>query len=350
MSAEPGAFAQRLIDWQRRHGRHDLPWQADRAPYRVWLAEIMLQQTQVASVIPYYARFLARFPTLAALAAAPVEEVMALWSGLGYYARARNLHRCAQTLVAMHGGAFPRDPAALAALPGIGRSTANAIAAFCFGAQVPILDGNVKRLLCRVLGVEGYPGTPAVETRLWRDAATLLPDDEIAAYIQAQMDMGATVCTRSRPRCDACPVADLCVARCSNRVGELPASRPRKTLPEREVVVLLLRHGDCVLLETRPPVGIWGGLASLPELPEHLGVADVAEYCLRQLGASIGTVLPAPTFAHSFTHFKLYIRPLVCAVVGLSGLAEPKWRWVAQADLAQAALPAPMRKLLNAIP
>lgn len=340
-------FAKRLIDWQRHHGRHGLPWQNTQDPYRVWLSDIMLQQTQVATVIPYYERFLARFPTLAALAAAPVEEVMPLWSGLGYYARARNLHKCAQVLMAQHDGRFPRDPAALAALPGIGRSTANAIAVFCFGARAPILDGNVKRLLCRWLGVAGYPGKAAVESQLWRDGTALLPKKDVATYIQAQMDLGATVCMRSKPRCAACPVTDLCVAFREGRTADLPTPRPKNTLPERSVTLLVLRDGRRIALEQRPPAGIWGGLLSLPELPDS---SDAASYCKQCLGIRLGAVLPAPTFMHSFTHFRLQIRPLVCEVAGATRLAEPGLRWLDQAELAQAALPAPIRKLLSAIP
>jgi len=336
-------FADRLIRWQKRHGRHDLPWQGTKGPYPVWLSEIMLQQTQVATVIPYYERFLARFPTLADLAAAPVDEVMALWSGLGYYARARNLHRCAREVMATYGGRFPRAPERLAALPGIGRSTANAIAAFCFGAHVPILDGNVKRVLCRCFGIEGFPGTAAVESRLWRDAESLLPAKAVAAYIQGQMDLGATICTRARPRCDACPLQEICVAHRAGRVAELPTPRPRKALPEREATLLVLRHGDRVLLEQRPPAGIWGGLLSLPELPEG---AEPALHIERQLGARLIAVSPAPTFVHSFSHFRLRILPLLCEVEMLAHAAEPGHRWLDKAEQARAGLPAPVRKIL----
>jgi A/G-specific adenine glycosylase len=341
------SFAKRLIDWQRHHGRHDLPWQQSKDPYHVWLSEIMLQQTQVATVIPYYERFLARFPTLESLAAAPVEEVMVLWSGLGYYARARNLHKCSQLLVTQHSGEFPRDPATIASLPGIGKSTANAIAVFCFGAREPILDGNVKRLLCRFLGIDGYPGKPAVENRLWQDGTDILPARDVATYIQAQMDLGATICTRSKPRCAECPVADLCVAYREGRTAELPMPRPKKTLPERSVTLLVLRKGKQIALEQRPPAGIWGGLLSLPELPES---SDAASYCKQRLGLRLGAVSPAPTFTHGFTHFRLQIHPLLCAVSDRPHLAEPGLRWLDQEELAQAALPAPIRKLLSAIP
>lgn len=340
-------FAQRLIAWQRAHGRHDLPWQNTRDPYRVWLAEIMLQQTQVATAIPYYGRFLARFPTLESLAAAPLDQAMSLWSGLGYYARARNLHRCAATVVAEHGGNFPATPESLAALPGIGRSTANSIAAVCFGARAPILDGNVKRLLCRYLGIEGFPGTAAVEGRLWLAAAALLPDKEVPRYLQAQMDMGATVCTRTRPRCGDCPVVADCVAHRDGRIAELPAPRPKRDLPERAATLLVLRLDKRVLLEQRPPAGLWGGLLSLPELPEG---RDVDDYGAQRFGVRIDAVAPAPSFMHVFSHFRLRIQPLVCTVAGSVGAAEGATRWLAPHEWPQAALPAPIRKILSAIP
>lgn len=347
------SFAARLIAWHASHGRHDLPWQQTTDPYRVWLSEIMLQQTQVATVTGYYVRFIARFRTLPELAAAPVEEVMKLWSGLGYYARARNLHACARAVMRDHGGEFPRAPTEIARLPGIGQSTANAIAVFCFGAGVPILDGNVRRLLCRCFGIAGYPGAAAVENRLWRDAAALLPTAQVATYIQAQMDMGATICTRSRPRCTACPLADVCVARHENRIAVLPTPRPRKALPERAVTLLALRQDDRILLEIRPPAGIWGGLLSLPELPgavDAIDTVDVIDYCARRLGVKVGAVSPAPILTHTFTHFRLHIQPLLGTAAGCTGVMEPHLRWVRLSELAQAALPTPIRTILSAIP
>ncbi|WIM07049.1 MAG: A/G-specific adenine glycosylase [Candidatus Nitricoxidivorans perseverans] len=335
-----------MIRWQKAHGRHDLPWQGTKDPYRVWLSEIMLQQTQVATVIPYYERFLARFPALADLAAAPVEEVMALWSGLGYYARARNLHACARAVAGAHGGRFPRDAEAIAQLSGIGRSTANAIAVFCFGAHAPILDGNVKRVLCRHAGIDGFPGAPAVEGRLWGLAGSLLPKGEAATYIQAQMDLGATVCTRSSPRCGACPVAEDCAARIGNRIGELPAPRPRKALPERASTVLVLVAKGRVLLEPRPPAGIWGGLLSLPEVPEGATPADHAA----RLGCRIRSSRELPAVRHGFTHFRLTLSPLLCEVVPLPRVSEQSQRWLDGGELARAPLPAPIRKILSGIP
>jgi A/G-specific adenine glycosylase len=345
MPATRPPFATRLIAWQKRHGRHDLPWQNTTDPYRVWLSEIMLQQTQVATVIPYYQRFLTSFPDLAALAAAPVDEVMAHWSGLGYYARARNLHACAQAVMADHGGAFPRNPEAIAALPGIGRSTANAIAVFCFGARMPILDGNVKRLLARHAGIEGWPGAPAVESQSWRYAESLLPKAEVDTYIQAQMDLGATVCTRSKPRCELCPVAEDCVARRDGRTDELPTAKPRKALPQREATMLVLIENGRVLLLPRPPTGIWGGLLSLPEL----AAGGDAEQETARLGCTIRSKQALTPVSHTFTHFRLTIAPLLCEVRSADLAAEPGARWLAAADLAQAALPAPIRKLLAAV-
>lgn len=340
------SFAHRLIAWHKRHGRHDLPWQGTRDLYRVWLSEIMLQQTQVATVIPYYLRFLERFPDLEALAAAPADEVMAHWSGLGYYARARNLHACAKAIVADHGGQFPRDPEIISGLPGIGRSTANAIAAFCFGAHVPILDGNVKRLLCRHAGIEGWPGAPTVEKRLWRIAQSLLPEAIVATYIQAQMDMGATICTRARPRCDACPLAADCVALRDERTAELPAARPRKALPVREATLLVLMHRGRVLLLPRPPTGIWGGLWSLPSLPEV--EAEPATEVAR-LGCRILSSRPLEAMNHTFTHFRLEMKPLLCEVEPSPQAAESGGRWIGREELDQAPLPAPIRRLLGMI-
>ena len=311
----------------------------------------MLQQTQVAAVIPYYRRFLERFPTLPELAASPVEEVMGWWSGLGYYARARNLHRCAQIVMEQHGGDFPRHPGVIAQLPGIGRSTANAIAAFCFGGRAAILDGNVKRVLCRSHGIEGYPGTPAVEKTLWALATALLPKREsasMATYIQAQMDLGATVCTRTRPLCLAsganCPVADSCVARTQGRIAELPTTRPRKILPQRETRVLLLLDGDKVLLERRPPSGIWGGLLSLPELPAD---ADPRAHAAQQLGCAVAHFEALPTLRHGFTHFQLSLQPLSGAAQLLPHAAEATgYCWLGRTEIDTAALPAPIRKIL----
>ncbi|MDR2240569.1 MAG: A/G-specific adenine glycosylase [Zoogloeaceae bacterium] len=329
----PAGFATALIRWQKSTGRHDLPWQQQPDPYRVWLSEIMLQQTQVATVIPYYRRFLARFPDLTSLAAAPAEEVMALWSGLGYYARARNLQRAAQLIVAHHGGHFPQRLTDIEALPGIGRSTASAIAVFAFGARAAILDGNVKRVLARAFGIEGFPGQKAVETRLWTLAESLLPSRDLAAYTQGLMDLGATLCTRAQPRCNVCPVTTACVALREDRVAALPAPRAKRAVPQRTVKMLVLRQRGRVLLEQRPPHGIWGGLLSLPELPQG------------KLPHRYAAAVPLPVVRHAFTHFRLDITPLLCDLN--AGETAPEGVWLSLKQLDTAPLPAPVRKILN---
>ncbi|WP_332670155.1 A/G-specific adenine glycosylase [Aromatoleum sp.] len=338
-------FARRLIDWHRDQGRHDLPWQRTNDPYRVWLSEIMLQQTQVDTVIPYYARFLARFPDLAALAAAPLDDVLALWSGLGYYARARNLHKAAVAVIDVHGGRFPSRAAAIAELPGIGRSTAAAIAAFSFGERAAILDGNVKRVLCRAFGVDGFPGERAVEARLWALAESLLPAADVGTYVQAQMDLGATVCTRGRPACDRCPLVDICVARREDRVDSLPAARPRKAVPQRHVRVAVIHSDGRVLLERRPPAGIWGGLLALPEIPESETVP--ARWVEARFGLAPRTSVALPPLNHAFTHFRLEIAAIRFEVGGGRVVADDTHRWIALADLESAGLPTPVRRILN---
>ena len=334
-------FSRELVAWQKRHGRHDLPWQRTRDAYRIWLSEIMLQQTQVATVIPYYQRFLARFPSVEALASAPLDAVLESWSGLGYYARARNLHRCAQAIVEAHGGCFPAEPERLAALPGIGRSTAAAIAVFAFGARAAILDGNVKRVLSRCFGIETVMGA-AAERNLWALAESLLPDESLEAYTQGLMDLGATLCVRGKPDCARCPLAAKCVALSEGRQAELPTPRLRKVLPEREIHVLLLTDGDSVLMEKRPAVGIWGGLLSLPERAWAL-----AETFATSQGCRLGACGMLEPLRHQFTHFALTIRVLRCEVQRLGQVAEPdQWVWLSLSDIERAALPAPIRTLL----
>jgi A/G-specific adenine glycosylase len=336
-------FANRLIRWQKKQGRHDLPWQRTRDAYRVWLSEIMLQQTQVTTVISYYQRFLRRFPDVGTLAAAPVEAVLEAWAGLGYYARARHLHRCAGTLVAEHAGRFPREPARLAELPGIGRSTAAAIAVFAFGARAAILDGNVKRILARHFGIEGFPGRADVEKALWECSESLLPATRVEAYTQGLMDLGATVCVRTHPSCDVCPVRAECVARRDGRQTDLPTPRPAKVLPEREARVLLLFDGRRVLLARRPPAGIWGGLLSLPEL-----VGEDANEFARRHGLRLRFLRELPAARHAFTHFRLTLRPCLYRVEdGTGRLGEPEWKWLATDGIDSAALPAPIFRLLR---
>ena len=354
--ADP-AFSATVIAWQKQHGRHALPWQNTRDAYRIWLSEIMLQQTQVAAVIPYYLRFLARFPDVASLAAAPVEDVMAHWSGLGYYTRARNLHRCAQQVVDLHGGTFPADPALLEQLPGIGRSTAAAIAAFAHGARAAILDGNVKRVFARVFGIEGYPGEKKVEDALWLRAEALLPQGDMESYTQGLMDLGATLCTRNRPACPRCPLASRCEAFNTLRTAELPVRKPKKAVPQKHAAMLVVEHDGQVLLQQRPGSGIWGGLLSLPEVggfvPMEGPVAAIPaldEDALLRAVAPYGVAESSerlPAVVHGFTHFKLHLIPYrVRLAHRLPMAAQDGHVWLATAQLAQAPLPAPVKKLL----
>lgn len=351
-------FARRIIDWQRAYGRHDLPWQRGDDPYRIWLSEVMLQQTQVATVLPYFARFVDRFPDLASLARAPLEEVMRLWSGLGYYSRARNLHRCAQIIERDHGGRFPGDSVSLQSLPGIGRSTAAAIAAFAFGERAAILDGNVKRVLCRVFGVHGFPGESAVLANLWAIAERELPAasgvrsldaSNISAYTQGLMDLGATLCTRSRPDCARCPVADLCHAHRAGEADLLPSPRPKRVTPERHVVFLVLLDASQVLLQERPESGIWGGLLSLPECEP--GPADVLLARAQSLtGCRLRAGAPCPSIRHSFTHFRLNAQPVIFEVLPGAGermQSAPTMRWVGLQEAPAQALPKPVRAFLS---
>ena len=347
-----------VVQWQRLHGRHDLPWQCP-DPYRIWLSEVMLQQTQVATVIPYFEAFVAAFPTVADLAAASSDEVMALWSGLGYYSRARNLHAAAKAVVERHGGAFPRTADELATLPGVGRSTAAAIAVFAFGERAAILDGNVKRVFCRVFAIEGSPTQASVMRELWLHAQAELPPapqgvaqselaDDIRSYTQGLMDLGATLCTRSKPDCPRCPLAVKCGARRENAVARFPSPRPRRQVPVREVDMLLLCRGASVLVEQRPPVGIWGGLWSLPEMkagdPESLS-----------LPGEFAGLHPTKfaRFEHVFTHFRMKADVWRAEVGGeqaarLLRQAAPS-RWLALADAAAAPLPRPIKSQLKSL-
>ncbi|ROR34631.1 A/G-specific adenine glycosylase [Inmirania thermothiophila] len=342
-----GAFAAAVIDWQRRAGRHDLPWQRPRTPYRVWVSEVMLQQTRAETVIPYFARFTARWPDVPALAAAGREEVLAAWSGLGYYRRAIHLHEAARRIVERHGGALPRDLEALAALPGIGRSTAGAILALAWGEPAPILDGNVRRLLARWHAVEGWPGRAAVACRLWALAEGHLPRRDVAAYTQGLMDLGATVCTPRRPACAACPVAFGCEARRRGDPCAYPAPAPRRRRPRRRTRMLVLRRGDGrVLLARRPPAGVWPGLWSLPECAPG---DDPEAWCRVHLGFAARTEAVLPTVRHAFTHFELEIEPLLLTVEGAAAVGEGQVCWVGGEETQGLALPAPVRAILGRI-
>ena len=336
-------FSCRLIRWQHQHGRHDLPWQGADA-YRVWLSEIMLQQTQVATVIPYYQRFVTAFPDIPALAAASEEQVLTHWSGLGYYARGRNLRRAAQLIVEQYGSEFPRQYEQILELPGIGRSTAAAICALAWHERRAILDGNVKRVMARYCGISGSPSEKTVEAQLWQQAEALLPQRDVARYIQAQMDLGATLCTRSKPKCGECPVHSDCVAFQSGQVSELPTPRPRKVVPERHTTFLLLLHGNDILLEKRPGSGIWGGLWCPPQFDDEEAAKDW--FVRNGMTASQGERLE--TFTHTFTHFKLHITPLK---IQLSckplRAAQPGSLWLDVEEALRAAIPTPVRMMLN---
>lgn len=340
-------FSDRIIAWQKAHGRHDLPWQRTRDAYRIWLSEIMLQQTQVATVIPYYERFIERFADVRMLAAAPIESVMSYWAGLGYYSRARNLHRCAQQIVAMHGGEFPRQANLLAQLPGIGRSTAAAIAALAFGERAAILEGNVKRVLARHFGIEGYPGSSFVERVLWQQAEELLPENEIEAYTQGLMDLGATVCTRGCPRCAACPIGDTCIARREGTIDRLPTPRAVKQRPIRSAIVLALRDANgAMLLEPRPPTGIWGGLLSLPEFEADTTDEAIVAAVKARYGLQISVPGALGDIRHEFTHYTYVMQPRLAQVTGAVGAASSSLRVVRENALETAPLPSPIRRLL----
>ncbi|AWH32839.1 A/G-specific adenine glycosylase [Stenotrophomonas sp. SAU14A_NAIMI4_8] len=346
-TAQHDRFVDRLLHWFDAHGRHDLPWQHPRSPYRVWLSEIMLQQTQVATVIPYFHRFLQHFPILPDLAAASNDAVMAQWAGLGYYARARNLHAAAQRCVELHDGDLPRDFDALHALPGIGRSTAGAILSQAWNDPFAILDGNVKRVLSRYHGIEGFPGLPAIEKQLWtlaEDHVRHVPEGRMADYTQAQMDLGATVCSRAKPACVICPLQDDCVARRDGRTAELPTAKPSKTLPEREAVALLLRDArQRVLLQKRPDTGIWAQLWTLPQADAGSALQDWFD---AHVDGSLEDAEELPLLQHTFSHYRLHLQVLSRQVRGLR-VEEPTLRWVAADELPALGLPAPIRKLLD---
>lgn len=339
-------FAEKLIAWQQSHGRHDLPWQQTRDPYAIWISEIMLQQTQVSAVIVYYDRFMQRFPTIASLAEADQDEVMRYWSGLGYYSRARNLHHAAQTIMREHCGIFPTDFETIQTLKGIGRSTAAAISVFAFNQRQTILDGNVKRVLARLYAVEGWPGLPDVEKKLWQIAESVLPSQGLPAYVQGLMDFGATLCTRSKPSCARCPMQANCQAYQQQMVSVLPAPRPRKALPEKQATLLMILDAGEILLERRPNRGIWGGLWSLPELSPS---EPVVPYVKEALGMEVETLETLPVLWHTFTHFKLEIIPQPLLLHGQRPILPPHMQWLSLADAISAALPTPVRVLIQTL-
>lgn len=345
----PDSFAQKLLTWYDQYGRHDLPWHHNQNAYRVWVSEIMLQQTQVATVIPYFEAFMARFPDVQALASAPVDDVLSHWSGLGYYARARNLHKAAQQVVEEFGGEFPEEQEQLESLTGIGRSTAAAIIAQAFGKRAAILDGNVKRVLARYHAVPGWPGRTKVLNQLWQHAEEHTPDERVRDYTQAIMDLGAMVCTRSSPDCQACPVQAGCAAYAAGETGLYPGSKPKKEKPEKTTWMLILedREGR-ILLERRPPSGIWGGLWSLPELDPAYGTEELQEACHQKLGLDCAEPELIAGFRHTFSHYHLHIQPARLTVTGQSSVADSDdQRWLHRDQALTAGLPAPIRTLLT---
>ena len=342
------AVAPRLLRWFARHGRKDLPWQRNPTPYRVWVSEVMLQQTQVGTVIPYFQRCMRRFPTLRTLAAAPLDEVLHLWSGLGYYARARNLHRAARLVMAQHRGRFPRELVEVAALPGIGRSTAGAILALSRQQRHAILDGNVKRVLARVFAVEGWPGEREVERQLWELAEACTPTRNVHRYTQAVMDLGATVCTRGQPACGRCPLGKLCVARQRGIQDRLPGRRPRRGIRrvERTHMLLAMRNDASVLLERRPAEGLWGGLWGLPQFTDAAGAT---RWSKRHLGMRSPRFTAGETVRHSFTHFDLDIVPLELRVPGRRADVDGEgYVWYNSRAPAKLGLAAPVAALIRA--
>ncbi|MFV8818780.1 A/G-specific adenine glycosylase [Haliea sp. E17] len=338
-------FATRILSWFDQHGRHDLPWQRSADPYRVWLSEIMLQQTQVKTVIPYFERFLLRFPTVTSLAAAPEDEVLHLWTGLGYYARARNLHKAAKMVSAEFGGEFPDDLQALQALPGIGRSTAGSILASSFGKRGIILDGNVKRVLARHRAVAGWPGKSAVHDNLWTIAEELTPGERHRDYNQAMMDLGALLCTRSSPACGVCPLAADCIARQQGNPQDYPGKKPRKAMPVKSTRLLMARNsaGE-VWLEKRPAPGIWGGLWCFPEAGER----SPAQWSSDTLGCTPTAVEHWPEFRHTFSHYHLDIEPVLLQLPVSPGsvMEADRQLWYNVRETAQVGLAAPVLRLL----
>lgn len=348
------SFSDRLLNWFKQYGRHDLPWQHPREAYRVWLSEIMLQQTQVQTVIPYFERFIKEFKTIKDLANASQDEVLHLWTGLGYYARARNLHKAAQQIVEQHNSIFPTDYDSVLALPGIGPSTAGAILAQAFNQPHAILDGNVKRVLTRFYAISGWPGEKKIENTLWNISKQLTPDHSAADYTQAIMDLGATLCSRSKPQCPQCPISTDCLAKQQDNVRDYPTSKKRASLPIKQTTMLLLQNnnGD-VLLQQRPAQGIWGSLWSLPEV--SFENANISQHCEQEFGIQIDSSTPLPAFRHTFSHFHLDIQPLKCKVStykhSIMDSTNQVWykcqpqNQTAKAD--KRGLPAPVKMLLD---
>jgi len=346
----PASFSSALLKWHDKHGRHDLPWQQNKTAYRIWISEIMLQQTQVATVISYYNNFMARFPDLTALANAKLDEVLHLWTGLGYYARARNLHRTAQIIVNDFNGHFPDKLEAVIALPGIGRSTAAAILALSDNQHHAILDGNVKRVLTRFYAIEGWPGKKQVEQLLWQHAERLTPKKKTAQYTQAIMDLGATICKRSKPECTTCPLHVHCLAHKTDTVSHYPFAKPKKNIPVRSTIMLLLRDSDNkVFLQQRPPAGIWGGLWSLPEADCKPVSRSVSQWSQQQLSLQIDNIVFEKSLRHTFSHFHLDITPVYASVIAntSSVMEQTESVWYNTCEPDARGFAAPVKKLLD---
>ena len=342
------SFATRLLAWSEVFGRRGLPWQTERTPYGVWISEIMLQQTRAATVIPYFIRFMEAFPSVEDLAAAELDQVLRLWAGLGYYARARNLHRAARQVVQQHEGVFPASIQGLMGLPGVGRSTAGAILALAYGERAPILDGNAKRVLARFEAVEGWPGRAAVQKILWAHAQRHTPRTRVAEYTQAIMDLGATLCTRTRPRCADCPLGVDCQARKAGLQEVLPSPRPRPARRRREVRMLLITDPQQrALLVKRPATGIWGGLYSLPELAEE---EDPEQWCRRHLGVAVRGHTALTEMEHAFSHFDLVIHPLLIRLDAAPDTLMDRegWLWYNPGKEIRVGVASPIAVLLKA--
>lgn len=342
---ETSTFSHLLLDWYDQHGRHNLPWQQTKDPYGIWISEIMLQQTQVSSVIPYYQRFMARFPDTQTLAKASLDEVLSLWSGLGYYARGRYLHKSARIICREYGNRFPDNRNELIALPGIGKSTAHAILAFAFDQCLPILDGNVKRVLCRVHAIEGWPGIKSVENKLWELAENYTPSERIGDYTQAIMDLGSSICAR-KPQCQECPIQGMCLAFKMGAQTTYPSAKPKKDRPIKSTTMVLIKDAhDQVLLYQRPPVGIWGGLWAFPECSNK----DINSWAKSELGLNIRTKSAWPELRHQFSHFELRIKPVPAQLMGRNnGVMEGEgWVWYKLRQPSERGLATPIKKLLE---
>lgn len=345
----PPTFQKKILTWFTQHGRKTLPWQINKTPYRVWVSEIMLQQTQVTTVIPYFLRFMEKFPDITTLANAPEDEVLHLWTGLGYYTRARNLHRTAKIITDNFSNQFPADQSALENLPGIGRSTAGAILAIAFEKRAAILDGNVKRVLTRYHGITEWPGEKSTHEKLWQLAEKFTPTKQIANYTQAMMDMGATLCTRSKPNCTLCPLQTSCAAYTQGIQNTLPKSKPKKSLPIRQTTLLIFQHHQNVLLEKRPPAGIWGSLWSLPEIAGQPTLAEIKQFCTQRFRLEITDLTPNNIFRHTFSHFHLDISPMLISIKKPKRklMEDAQQIWYNLQEPVNLGLPAPIKLLLS---